>query len=84
MNADNSADRPLQPDPPPTAHLFVLRLWLVSSNAPQPEWRGRLQHVNSGETRYFREWRALITQLQALLNIQAAASQAQPPDAEML
>lgn len=33
---------------------FVLRLWLESTEDDSPEWRWQVQHVQSGEQRYFR------------------------------
>ena len=31
------------------------------------EWRGKVQHVLSGEARYFRDWATLIKALQKML-----------------
>ncbi len=49
------------------SHLFTVRLW----PGPDPEagsgWRGRVTHVLSGETRYFREWPALADFLNTVL-----------------
>lgn len=53
--------------PPHRSHLFTLRLWLEELGAGQTEWRGKVQHALSGQTRYFREWPALIAHLQAML-----------------
>ncbi len=33
---------------------FVLRLWLESAGGTPSEWRWRVQHVQSGQERYFR------------------------------
>jgi hypothetical protein len=41
------------------SHLFTVRLWSEPVGDGQYEWRGRVQHVLSGEWRYFREWPAL-------------------------
>jgi hypothetical protein len=41
------------------SHLFTVRLWLEELGDGQSEWRGQVQHVLSGETRYFREWASL-------------------------
>jgi hypothetical protein len=61
-----------------TSHLFLVRLWLEDLGAEQREWRGRVQHVLSGQVRYFREWAALETILKnmvsLLLNEEAAAA----------
>ena len=31
------------------------------------EWRGKVQHVTSGEVRYFRDWPGLVACIQYLL-----------------
>jgi hypothetical protein len=41
------------------SHLFMLRLWLEDLGNGQTDWRGKVQHVNSGEARYFRDWSTL-------------------------
>ena len=48
-------------------HLFTLRLWAEALGDGQIEWRGKVQHVLSGQTRYFRDWDALIAYLQDML-----------------
>ncbi len=47
--------------------LFTVRLWREDLGQGQTEWRGRVQHVLSGEGRFFRDWTALIVWLQTLL-----------------
>ncbi len=42
------------------SQLFTVRVWQVESADGSSEWRGKLQHVPSGEIRYFRGWAALI------------------------
>jgi hypothetical protein len=42
-----------------SSHLFMLRLWPESMGGGQTDWRGKVQHVNSGEARYFRDWPTL-------------------------
>jgi len=39
------------------AHSFLVRLWQEHQGAPaiQPEWRGWVEHVQSGERHYFRD-----------------------------
>lgn len=49
------------------SYLFTVRLWLEDLGDSRAEWRGQVQHVLSGEVRYFRDWPALIALLQALL-----------------
>jgi hypothetical protein len=42
------------------SHLFTVRLWVEEPGNGQTEWRGQVQHVMSGEKRYFRDWSTLI------------------------
>lgn len=58
----------------PRSHLFTVRLWLEELGNDQTEWRGKVQHVTSGEVRYFRDWPALIAFLQMLLSTLEANS----------
>jgi len=51
----------------PRSHLFTVRLWAEETGDGQTEWRGRVQHVTSGEAYYFRDWPTLITYLLQLL-----------------
>ncbi len=53
-------------------HLITLRMWPEALGDGQIEWRGKVQHVLSGQTRYFRDWDTLIAYLQDML----------PPDSE--
>ncbi len=39
---------------------FVLRLWLEPAGEDSPEWRWQVQHVQSGEQRYFRSLTAIL------------------------
>ncbi len=43
------------------SYLFTVRMWLEQLGKGSTEWRGKVQHVLSGQTRYFRDWQALIT-----------------------
>jgi hypothetical protein len=49
------------------SHLFTVRLWTEDIGGGQREWRGRVQHVISGEAYYFRDWATLIAHLLKLL-----------------
>lgn len=42
------------------SHLFTVRVWEEAAEDGRPEWRGKLRHIPSDETRYFRGWAALI------------------------
>ncbi len=52
----------------PQNHLFTLRVWQADSGEGQMEWRGKLQHVVSGQTRHFRDWPTLIRYLGEMLS----------------
>jgi len=54
-------------EPHPRSHLFMLRVWPEALGAGRVEWRGKVQHVSSGETRYFRDWSSLIAFLEEIL-----------------
>ena len=49
------------------SHLYTVRLWPEPVAGGEMVWHGKVTHVLSGETRYFREWSALIAYLQAAL-----------------
>jgi hypothetical protein len=49
------------------SHLFTLRLWPEALGDGRVEWRGKVQHVLSGEAHYFRDWGALVGHLLAAL-----------------
>ena len=49
-------DRPQEPS---RSHLFTVRVWKEEVGKGQFEWRGKVQLLNSGDVRYFREWAAL-------------------------
>jgi hypothetical protein len=45
----------------------MLRVWLEDLGDGKTESRGQVKHVMSGEVRYFREWRTLLTFLHKTL-----------------
>ncbi len=63
---------------PPRAQLFTVRLWVEDLGDDRKEWRGKVQHVLSGEAQYFRDWLAL----QAFMGrwLQGAAGQESPAE----
>lgn len=63
------------PDPSPSHHLFVVRLWWEPDQESAGEWRGSVEHVASFEKRYFREMRALDEFIQSKLNQRVIAEQ---------
>ncbi|MFL5591267.1 MAG: hypothetical protein ACJ8DI_26935 [Ktedonobacteraceae bacterium] len=42
------------------SELFTVRLWQEEQGNDQVTWRGKVQHVTSGEARYFHDWSTLI------------------------
>ena len=50
----------------PRSHLFTVRMW-PEAVGEELEWRGKVQHVTGGETRYFRTWSALVAFLEEML-----------------
>lgn len=49
-----------QPSQAHRTELFAVRIWQEDLGNGQYEWRGKVQHVTSGEASYFRDWAALI------------------------
>lgn len=39
--------------------LFTVRVWRERVGDKRTEMRGKVQHVLTGETRYFRDWQTL-------------------------
>jgi hypothetical protein len=63
MNVKDEMDRSVH-----NSHLFILRLWLENMGNGQTDWRGKIQHVNSGEARYFRDWATVEAFVEELLH----------------
>ena len=54
------------------SQLFTLRVWSEETSEGHTEWRGRIQHVVGGETRYFHDWEAMMAFLLETLEIPRA------------
>ncbi len=52
-----------------TSELFTVRVWRESVGKGQFEWRGRIEHVISGEGHYFRAWSKLTDYLIKMLPV---------------
>jgi len=48
----------------PRSQLFSLRVWREELAEGHHEWRGKVQHVSSGEALYFRRWSELADRLE--------------------
>jgi hypothetical protein len=42
------------------SELFTVRVWHEQVENGTIEWRGKVQHVVSGDQQYFRDWTALV------------------------
>ncbi len=51
------------------SQLFILRVWLEEVGNEQMDWRAKIQHVESNEVRYFRNWSSLEAFVEGLLRI---------------
>lgn len=60
-------------------HVFTLRMWPEEVGDGRVDWRGKIQHLNSGEVRYFRDWAALEAFLDGLLHGGEGERRAPPP-----
>lgn len=55
-------------NPIPVSQLFTLRLWPEANEDGRVIWRGKLHCVSTNDTRYFRDWPALLPLLISMLN----------------
>jgi hypothetical protein len=49
------------------AQTFTLRIWTTNQENGSLEWRGRIQHVQSGEVRYCRDWDSFTAYVEEVL-----------------
>lgn len=49
------------------SHLFTVRLWPETIDDDLVEWRGKVDHVATGEGYYFRDWSRLIVCFEKML-----------------
>jgi len=64
-------DSPNQSQTSPHSYLFMVRVRAEALGQGQWEWRGQVQHLLTGETRYFRDWPTLVTFLQVWLEAES-------------
>lgn len=55
----------------PSSHLFTLRVWPETDEDGAERWRGKLRHVPSDTTHYFRDWAELVPLLLSVLRQQS-------------
>jgi hypothetical protein len=52
------------------AQLFTLRIWVTNQDEASLEWRGRLQHIQSGEVQYCKDWESFVSYVEETLRNQ--------------
>lgn len=62
------------------SHLFTVRLWLEETGPGRFEWRGRVEHVLSGERQYFCNWPALLAPFEEFLTPRQDGSRKAGPE----
>jgi hypothetical protein len=58
--------------------LFTLRVWREALGEGQVAWRGQVQHVLTGQARYFHGWQMLAGQLESMLSDLEHGSSSRP------
>jgi hypothetical protein len=56
----------INPSDPPS-QVFLVRLWTEPEGDGQTAWRGKVQHLTSGEAHRFSDWADLVAVLQVML-----------------
>jgi hypothetical protein len=54
-------------EPGPQVQIFTLRIWVIGQKDATLEWRGRIQHIQSGEVQYCRDWDRFIAYVEEML-----------------
>jgi hypothetical protein len=54
----------------PQAQLFTLRIWVTNQDEASLDWRGRLQHIQSGEVQHCRDWDTFVGYVEETLRNQ--------------
>jgi hypothetical protein len=62
MKSEGPAPQPQNPTPTST---FVVRLWQARSQGA-PQWRGRIEHLQSGQAAGFQDVTRMLSFMQAL------------------
>lgn len=47
--------------------MFTLRIWVIKREGMNIKWRGRIQHIQSGEVQYCQDWDTFITYVEKVL-----------------
>ena len=60
--------------PAAASDLFTVRVWTEEADDEETVFHGQVLHVQSGETRYFRDWPTLIQHIQTLLGANSGSA----------
>jgi len=64
-----------------SSHLFLVRIWAQPDLRGLPTWRGKLQHIPSGEAHSFEDWTSLVVFLLLLSGgARTGVGEPMPPD----
>jgi hypothetical protein len=68
---------------PQHIHAFVLKIWLERREIAgrQPEWRGRIDHVQSSQRKYFRDLADMTGFVASFLTLPNDTSSVEPANA---
>lgn len=54
-------------EPGAQAQTFTLRIWVTNQEDAHLKWRGRIQHVQSGEVQYCQNWDAFAAFVESVI-----------------
>ena len=49
------------------SQMFTLRIWVINREGVNIKWRGRIQHIQSGEVQYCQNWDTFIAYVEKML-----------------
>jgi hypothetical protein len=67
MSNDQDVLQSENKDITPQAQLFTLRIWITKQKSDILEWRGRIEHAQSGEVKFCRNWETFIAYIERML-----------------
>lgn len=60
MSGDKKKSQSEQRNPGSQAQTFTLRIWVTHRKGAVFEWRGRIQHIQSGDVKHCQNWNSFI------------------------
>jgi hypothetical protein len=49
------------------AQMFTLQIWVTGQQENTFDWRGRIQHIQSGEVQYCRDWKGFVGYVEEMI-----------------